>query len=870
VKTNWKESLLACKVQASEAIKPWLILGPFYINFADRLKTLSFFEHPDSSVGKDVMNEVVEKAEEIICSSHYEGEESSFLGITKHWNLVRKPERYLTWGRYNFSNYLGVAFLTTKLTLESYGNKKFKFLTNARALISVNGETVFDTDRSQGEVKDNLLEYYFDLDLQSKENTFSIALFRIGRASTVGFSIECLNDTLEVQVPLTKEISPEIRLEVENEVNGIRLERDVFYPDHNIDIILDRTPSSEVQLNVKLYSLDGKLLTESSPKSGGRISLCSGREIPDGEYQISCSWGTKDDKPITDIDFYIAKITPTPSLVGYEHLDKRRYMLLEHFAYNLDYLFGELWTPVAGYILGGYERIWAQVARYALGRYKEIDEDIIQDTCIFISERKDCSEFLIQAILRLMYWERKNPQLSPSIRALMKDTILRFRYWVDEPGGTMMHMNSENHRLLLHTAEYLAGQLFPTEEFTNSHLRGLEHVIKGRMYLIEWLRLRGRFGFDEWHSNSYYPVNIAPLVNIYDFASEEDYKLRQMVKQVLDYMLFILAEDTFHGIFGTTHGRTYASYVKYPDFEYTSSICWLLYGEGSLWGGSGMGAVSLATSRYKLPKIFTKIATNSSIGVEAYHRQGFFTEKEQSANFIVYRTSDYMISSLQDYKKGEYAPQTHVAQVTLGNKAIIFWTCPSTSGEGPGLRPDYWSGNAVLPRVIQYHNVMALIWCQNLSSYITHCFFEPVKFDEVKFEGNWIFGRVNYSYIGIYSQHGVSIGDYGQYAGRELICYVPNNIWLVECGSKAEWGSFDRFVEVLKSSQIIEKDEGLVYLSPSIGEFVVGWNIDPTVNGTPIKLKDYPLISSAYAHSEFGSGHIILQYGNEKIELWFD
>ena len=100
----------------------------------------------------------------------------------------------------------------------------------------------------------------------------------------------------------------------------------------------------------------------------------------------------------------------------------------------------------------------------------------------------------------------------------MKNTILGFRYWIDEPGEALMHMGSENHRLLLHSAEYLAGQLFPSDEFPNSQQRGLFHILKGRMYLIEWLQQRGKFGFDEWNSNCYYAVNTAPLTNVYDFT----------------------------------------------------------------------------------------------------------------------------------------------------------------------------------------------------------------------------------------------------------------------------------------------------------------------------------------------------------------
>lgn len=862
------EFLFHSKISINEGIRPWLILGPFYKSFSDQINTISFFESPRSSAGRDIVNTVIEEAKEILLSSPWEGEEVNFLDMKGRWNLVRRPEKYFSWGRYNFSNHLGAAFLTTIIIPDYSGEMQFELLTNSRALVAINGKIVFDTDTKIPKERDKLHLYNFYAELQSKENRLTIGLFRLGRGSTVGFLLKSLNRNLEVYVPISKYITKETRIKVENEVNSLRLERDVFYPEHSISLLLNKI--SKAQLEIKMSTLDGKVIKEVHTTENNKIDICSGGEIPDGEYQIDCLWRDKNGYPITSINLNVAKITPTQPLLGYENLDKRKHIVLEHFSENPKFVYGELWNPISGYILGRYERIWGEVAKYALGQYEKIDEQIIIDVCRYISKRQDCSEFLMQALLRLMYWENTTPNLKSEIREMIKRTILGFRYWVDEPGTALMHMSSENHRLLLHTSEFLAGQLFPTEEFTNSHQLGLYHAVKGRMYLTEWLRQRGKFGFDEWNSNCYYTVNIAALTNILDFTPEEDYKLRQMTKQILDYMFYILAEDTFHGIFGTTCGRTYASYIKYPDFQYTSAICWLLYGEGSLWGDSGMGVVSLATSSYKLPEILSKIATDYSNTIESYQRQGFSMNKEPSANFVVYRTSDYMISSLQDHLKGESAPQTHVAQITLKNKVVIFWSCPSTSGEGPGLRPDYWSGNTSLPRAIQYRNVLALVWKQNEFSWMTHCFFEVSKFDEVRFKGKWAFGKVEDGYIGIFSQNGMYLEQQGKYARRELICPAASNIWLIECGSKTDWGSFEKFIETLSSTQIIERDDSIVYLSPSIGKFTVGWDIEPTVEDTPIKLRDYPLIISNYAYSEFGSGSIKINYKNEKLELRFD
>ena len=856
-------------VNAHEVIKPWIVAGPFYQDVSDKVKTMTFFENPYSSAGKDVMLEIVEEAKKIFLSPASEGQLISFADKSDYWRLLRKHEGIFSWGRYNFSNHCCSVFLSTTFALKHKGVKQFELLTSGRTLIGFNGRMVFDSeDYSPIEAIEfgygYLYRYQFDATLMAGLNTVSVALFRMGRTSSVSFSLRC-NDEIEVYSPLPEGITKELRDRIEEEVSSIRLERDVFYPEHTVGFSIKKLLIPKVRLKAQLLSIDGRMLKEVTLNEGNKVVFCSGAEIPDGEYEVKCIWEDDQGQFITSTDFNIAKIVPTPTLKGFDFFDERKKRTLEHFTENPNFLFDELWSPVAGYILGQREQIWAQVARYSQGLYEEIDEKVIIDTCKFIMERRDCSEFLLQAIIRLMYWEKENPSLKFEVRELMKSVILGFRYWVDEPGEALMHMGSENHRLLLHSAEFLAGQLFPSEEFTNSHQRGLYHATKGRLYLSEWLKQRGKFGFDEWNSNCYYTVNVAPLTNVYDFAPQEDCTLRQLAKQVLDYMFFILAEDTFRGVFGSPCGRTYASYVKYPDFQYTGSLNWLLYGEGSLWGGTGMGAVSLATSTYRPPKILANIAADYSSSNESLQRQGF----EIPANLVIYRTPNYMLSSLQDYQKGNCVPQTHVAQLTFENKAVIFWSCPYTSEEGPGLRPDYWSGNVALPRAIQFRNVLALIWHENRFSWMNHCFFEPSKFDEIKVEGRWLFARVRKGYVGIFSKYGMSFGQSGTYAGRELICYNPNNIWLVECGCEDEWGSFKKFVEKIKTAQIVESDEDILYDSPSVGKFVVGWNTNPTVNGVSVELQDRFLVKSTWANSEFGSGQVSIQFQNEKLELRF-
>jgi hypothetical protein len=283
-----------------------------------------------------------------------------------------------------------------------------------------------------------------------------------------------------------------------------------------------------------------------------------------------------------------------------------------------------------------------------------------------------------------------------------------------------------------------------------------------------------------------------------------------------------------------------------------------------------MAPISLATSAYQPPRLFYEIAHDRSAVIEARQRQGILRGSARHANFVVYRTPDYMLCGLQDHRKGEFESSTHIAQVTLANKALIFWSCPHTTGEGSGLRPDYWSGHTVLPRVIQHKNVMSLTWRLSPLAWMSHCWLEPARFDEVHLVGNWVFARAGEGYAGIYSQHGLHWGAEGQYAGRELQCAMRENTWLVECGRKADWGSFEAFRQALGAATIEERDRSIHYHSPSIGEFITGWEGNPSVAGQPIPLRGYPLYDSPWAHAAFGEGLLDIHYKAEQYEIWFN
>jgi hypothetical protein len=90
--------------------------------------------------------------------------------------------------------------------------------------------------------------------------------------------------------------------------------------------------------------------------------------LADGAYHIRCAW-LKDSQPYTKTSFNnLHRVTPIAGPQGYDKIDERRRLVLEHYARHVE---------------TGIHRIWTSVARYALGQYDRVDKSAIRWTCEF-------------------------------------------------------------------------------------------------------------------------------------------------------------------------------------------------------------------------------------------------------------------------------------------------------------------------------------------------------------------------------------------------------------------------------------------------------------------------------------------------------
>lgn len=213
----------------------------------------------------------------------------------------------------------------------------------------------------------------------------------------------------------------------------------------------------------------------------------------------------------------------------------------------------------------------------------KIDEEYINRsvyvTCNWMNKRYDCSDFRFQLLFRL--YKDCSDKLPQKSKDMIKKTILDFKYFMDEPGDDSMCFWSENHQILFATAEYLAGQEFPDEIFTNSKMTGTQHMKKALERVNAWQEQRFNFGFSEFLSNVYLMEDIAPMANYIEYS--RDQKTVQSMKIIMDLLWFDVALNTVNNRFCAVSSRMYAESKAGNTFGNSIGACMnLLWGEESL------------------------------------------------------------------------------------------------------------------------------------------------------------------------------------------------------------------------------------------------------------------------------------------------
>lgn len=181
--------------------------------------------------------------------------------------------------------------------------------------------------------------------------------------------------------------------------------------------------------------------------------------------------------------------------------------------------------------------------------------EILRKQSDYIGKRFDCSDFRTQLLFKL--YKDCGDKLNEECRDLIKKTFLDFKYFMDEPGDDSMCYWSENHQILFAVSEYLAGQEWQNEIFTNNGMTGIEHMQKAKIRIDAWMQQRFDYGFSEYLSNNYLAEDISPMANY--IAYSQDKKSVDQMKIIMDILWLDVALNSVNNRFVSTSSRMYGN-----------------------------------------------------------------------------------------------------------------------------------------------------------------------------------------------------------------------------------------------------------------------------------------------------------------------
>ena len=829
------------KLVAGKLIRPFLVTGVLEKDY------------PDERTGK-AMRAYIEKmmtqaGEELSNKEFREFDSFTVCDMEGKWTVCDAQSPKYADGHYYITEKFGLMPIYLELESECEQEITIK-IPECRLVVLLNGSVVYNnTDLSS---RKRPRRYVFEhvvnpncemvaLKLKAGKNILIAASGKVDRGTGISLSMELVSCEAPLFAGVPLNMDENVRAEIFRSQLETHLEDDIYEEGEIPKICVGGYLFSNcvVELNV----LASKKQDETQPvvfsltlgaeddrgvvEKDGMIAM-KGITKP-GEYTVNIAWKLLDGTPLTEktVSFSIEQVlAPYP---GWEHFEERRQLTLERLASQGNAL-----------------------ALYRLGRADEIDHESIRVLCDKIEKRKDCADFELLPLLWLMWEDKDAGLLDLEIVEMVKHASLGFRYWVDEPGTSSMFYCSENHRIGFHVCEYLAGLLYPEDIFTNCGQNGMYHSLKGRMHLVEWLNQRCRVGFDEPHSDSYLPVTISALLVLREVLPMEEYPLRNMVNVLLDFMTFIFAVSDFDGVMATPRGRSYNKPLRSRLASTINGLFWMFFGNAP--ANAKFASQEMAFSYYVPPKGLCELADNFTPATFTF-KEGIMHFDKHNADFTIRRTPEYMIGGVRDHNVGMCDMHFISAMIALPGDISLFFSSPNNVAEGSGLRPDYWAGQAFLPRVLMHGRTLAVIWhnVNNPDIWMTHCHFNARKFDEVISEGKWTFGRKNDSYVGIYSNVQHSFRKEGAYAGRELVVDGNETVWLAECGSKREDGTFEAFCNKLLAAKVTQEGEQFTFASPGSGLLEFGLTEGFFADGEAVPIPD-ALVSSPYLNSRYGSG----------------
>lgn len=541
-------------------------------------------------------------------------------------------------------------------------------------------------------------------------------------------------------------------------------------------------------------------------------------------------------------------------------------------------------THVAASAGAGDGSVAGAIARHVLDPGARVELRDIRTALHRITTRGDCADFEILGLLGA--WAQiPAEQWEPGTRDAVTAAIIEMKYWITEPGLDAMCYFTENHQFVWHVAEMLTGELFPAATFTNDGHTGAEHAAHGRHHAAAWMSRKLAGGFSEFDSNAYLAIDSFALVTLIELGA--DPRLAEAARTLLDKSLLTLATNSWRGIHGAAHGRSYVHTVRSSRFEETAPILRLICGVGSL-NHAVLPVTALATARrYSIPDVVRELAGSEPQewwGRQVYRGELAFERdllaRPYRSDLRVWRTPGVMLSSVQDYRAGLPGLQEHVWGATLGRELQVFVTHPANSDTGSSARPNGWVGHRVLPRVHQHKDVVVHVqrFTTTDPADYTHLWLPVAQAVEWAHQGEWLAARTDTGFVAVATPGGVYPVLAGETTEQEWIPRGHGSVWVTTVADGSSYADFAAWLTHLTQLKLAwnprgSRDPG-VTLSRSDGpDLAVTFGTAFLIDGKPAGIDAHgapeaePHLSNPAIELGFGDRTGVAQWNGARLEL---
>ncbi|WP_333496116.1 hypothetical protein [Kluyvera sp. CHPC 1.251] len=438
----------------------------------------------------------------------------------------------------------------------------------------------------------------------------------------------------------------------------------------------------------------------------------------------------------------------------------------------------------------GVPRTGRLLAMLHVGDTGSLAQNLLIRTLQRISARQDCSDFSMVPLLWI--WHDFHGEHFPAVLwKRVRSAIVGYRYWYDELGNDVMWYWSENHALCFHTAQYLAGQMFPEERFIASGRTGREQEAVAAQRLNAWFDAIEQQGFVEWNSAPYYPVDYIGLFALYQLA--DDIALRQRAQRLIDRLMQTSALHYQSGIAAGTMGRVYEKELLAGQMTEISAFGHVAWGGGHV-NRKCASLPFFCLSDYVPPLESARNAHLTHGTLSAHYQCG-------GGNIVAWKQPAVSLSSCVDHHSGERGHQQHLVDVQFAVRpdARLWVNHPGDVAPGSEARPSFWAGNGVLPRVMQVENQAMLLWQLDARDALgwTHLHLHAEAFDEVLPLAQGFAVRAGNAFAAVLCSQPLAVnGDEVRAEGRRVA-------WWLEVGE----GDFSAFCQRVQALRIEHQDD---------------------------------------------------------------